>query len=347
MAEFQWSFSLDIEIGPRRATCPPLATAGTLAPGGLPFACSMDSKVPCYQIDRWDEFFENNKSRERDACRWVAMPNRHDSMGFLKVMNEPDGATVYGIWCLIVQLCSRQKRPRNGYMTDTGLPAGCPWSAQDLALRWHRTGTEVDRALQVLESVGWIRTYGEVPAKCPPSARQVPLNGMEWNGMEEKRKELEPPKSPKGDIGEDQHRIDSGTIDAIYQQYPRHVGKAAALKAIRVALRGIASRLGAPSDPAAWLTERVKRYADARAGQDPQFTPHPATWFNQGRFDDDPAEWVRRGCEANGGQRQVPPGSGSVAQPSGNPGSYPSPRHRDEKSRREYPEPTRVIPTFG
>jgi hypothetical protein len=185
---------------------------------------------------------------------------------------------------------------------------------------------------------------GKCPAVVPPMSQRSSSSSS--SSSSEMSTSL-PPKSPKGDIGEDQHRIDSGTIDAIYQQYPRHVGKAAALKAIRVALRGIASRLGAPSDPAAWLTERVKRYADARAGQDPQFTPHPATWFNQGRFDDDPAEWVRRGCEANGGQRQVPPGSGSVAQPSGNPGSYPSPRHRDEKSRREYPEPTRVIPTFG
>ncbi len=70
----------------------------------------------------------------------------------------------------------------------------------------------------------------------------------------------------------------------IYAHYPKKVGKAAALKAIEKALRLVTR---------GFLMDRAKAYAKAREGQDRQFTPHPATWFNQGRYDDDPAEWLR------------------------------------------------------
>jgi hypothetical protein len=71
-------------------------------------------------------------------------------------------------------------------------------------------------------------------------------------------------------------------VEEIYQAYPRKVGKKAALAAIRRACRTI---------PAQDLLAFVQRYATARDGQDAKYTPLPATWFNQGRWMDDPANW--------------------------------------------------------
>ena len=68
----------------------------------------------------------------------------------------------------------------------------------------------------------------------------------------------------------------------IYEAYPRKVGKAAGLIAILRALR---------SRPPEFLLERTQRFAKAISWQEPRFIPHPATWFSQERFDDDPAEW--------------------------------------------------------
>lgn len=82
------------------------------------------------------------------------------------------------------------------------------------------------------------------------------------------------------------------TSELIYQAYPRHVGKAKALLAIGKALALIEARNGVP-DAAAWLLERVQAFAKSPSGHAGQFTPHPATWFNQARYDDDPAEWSR------------------------------------------------------
>lgn len=78
----------------------------------------------------------------------------------------------------------------------------------------------------------------------------------------------------------------------IYAAYPRHVGKAAAMKKIAKAVSLICKERGRGcDDAAAWLLERVRVYSAARAGQERQYTPHPATWFHQGRYDDDESEW--------------------------------------------------------
>lgn len=82
-----------------------------------------------------------------------------------------------------------------------------------------------------------------------------------------------PPKSPKGDLAK---------VEAIYQEYPKKKGKPSAIKAITKALKQIDHTT---------LLERTKAYAKARQDEDDQFTPHPATWFNDERFNDDPSTW--------------------------------------------------------
>lgn len=86
--------------------------------------------------------------------------------------------------------------------------------------------------------------------------------------------EITPRKSPTQSLAEE-----------IYYHYPRKVGSRRALEAIKRAL------IRHPGKEARIL-EATIAYAKARRGQDPQFTPLPATWFNQDRFDDDPSTWA-------------------------------------------------------
>lgn len=91
----------------------------------------------------------------------------------------------------------------------------------------------------------------------------------------------------------------SADIEAIYQAYPRHVGKEAALKAIRKVLE----RTGmVPGE----LLEVVQRYAAAvkRSGTEPRFVPHPASWMNAGRYADDPREWEAAAASPGGGEKK-------------------------------------------
>jgi hypothetical protein len=77
-------------------------------------------------------------------------------------------------------------------------------------------------------------------------------------------------------------------VEEIYAAYPRKVARPAALKAIRKALKTIL-----PGK----LLALTKQYATVCSGD--EFTPYPATWFNQERFNDDPATW-KRNCTGPG-----------------------------------------------
>ena len=68
----------------------------------------------------------------------------------------------------------------------------------------------------------------------------------------------------------------------IYCSYPRKVGKKKALESIRRALK---------TESPEHLLGRTKAFAASPAGNRGKYTPHPATWFGQERYNDDPAEW--------------------------------------------------------
>jgi hypothetical protein len=140
---------------------------------------------PLYQIVDWNEHFENHKSRERDQCRYVYIPNHHGGLGMRNVLAEEDGFAIYGAWCCIVQLCSRQRRPRKGWLTVDGKPDGRPLTGDDLARLWGKKPAEIYRVFQVTSrpEVGWVRLVQghhqwqeetEKEAERPPSALQVP-----------------------------------------------------------------------------------------------------------------------------------------------------------------------------
>ena len=95
--------------------------------------------------------------------------------------------------------------------------------------------------------------------------------GKERKGKEKKGKEIE-------------EKINKKEIEEIYFSYPRKVGKGVAIKAIEKALKKVDFN---------FLLERTKEFAKSDSGQNGKFTPHPATWYNQERYNDDPAEWNR------------------------------------------------------
>jgi hypothetical protein len=83
-----------------------------------------------------------------------------------------------------------------------------------------------------------------------------------------------------------------GACERIYQAYPRKVGKVAALKAIDRALALVQKEKSATCETAAdFLYSQTVKFAQSPAGQSGKFTPHPATFFNSGRYFDDPNEW--------------------------------------------------------
>ena len=78
-------------------------------------------------------------------------------------------------------------------------------------------------------------------------------------------------------------------FDAFWSVYPRKIAKGHARKAFDKACK--------IADPIAILTA-VKKFADATQGTDKQFIPHPTTWLNGERWEDD-IEDVAPGSRTN------------------------------------------------
>ncbi len=99
-----------------------------------------------------------------------------------------------------------------------------------------------------------------------------------------------PPKKPSGY---------SDCFEAWWAAYPRKVGKRKAFAAWKIAVVEIARQFepdGGRHDKAvALLLETTEQFADSPKGNAGSYTPHPTTWLNQGRYDDDPAEWEDTG----------------------------------------------------
>lgn len=88
----------------------------------------------------------------------------------------------------------------------------------------------------------------------------------------------------------------SEQTEVVYKAYPKKVAKPLALKAIASALK---------TQGFEKLLELTTAYAKAVEGSDPQFIPHPATWFNQERYNDDPATWRRSADKKSGGRSAI------------------------------------------
>lgn len=66
--------------------------------------------------------------------------------------------------------------------------------------------------------------------------------------------------------------------DDFWPECPRKIGKGAARKAFEKACK---------HTPAEQIIEGMKNFARECAGKETQFIPHPATWLNQERWDDE------------------------------------------------------------
>ena len=149
----------------------------------------------------------------------------------------------------------------------------------------------------------------EVRATAVQNRYKTPTNGLQ-NGYKSSTKPLQNAESENANANESvlvlKPKPDS---EKIYRAYPRKIGKAAAIRAINSAFhRLIAGESQEPMDGLAaneFLTRAVESFARSPAGNSERFTPHPATWFNQSRYLDDPNEWHRsNGNGANQANRQ-------------------------------------------
>jgi hypothetical protein len=117
------------------------------------------ANLPLYQVVDWNENFESAKSRLIQRCANTYAPNKHGGSGWSNVMAEEHGAAIWGIWKMLLDICSRQSRPRAGWLTADGKKEGRRLSARELSNQLRRPLDEIEEALRVLQlpEVSFIR----------------------------------------------------------------------------------------------------------------------------------------------------------------------------------------------
>ena len=105
------------------------------------------------------------------------------------------------------------------------------------------------------------------------------------------------PRKGKRDKGESEAPVGKqipDLVSLIYDSYPRKVGRKAAIQKIEAAVVDVMEKQACSALEAGQiLLTQTHLFAKSAAGQRGEYTPHPSTWFNQGRYNDDPKEWER------------------------------------------------------
>lgn len=125
---------------------------------------------PIYSVVRWNETYENNRSRAIQTTSWVPVPNKHDGEGFRTVMAHEKSAEIFAAWILILQVSSKCA-VRGVLVRDDGRPH----DAQSLAIKTNGKKEWFESALEVLSSVdvGWVSVEcSQCEQEVTPGCRQ-------------------------------------------------------------------------------------------------------------------------------------------------------------------------------
>jgi hypothetical protein len=164
-------------------------------------------------------------------------------------------------------------------------------------IEWEELKLALGDRVEVLDDGKWHMRrfvkfqYGELSPASKPHAQVLRLR--EAHGITASKGYRESTHTLKDKNQEEVKAKDIGGLgeiaEEIYQVYPRKVAKPAAITAILKALDGDIAKRGS-------LLAKTRAYAEAVShwpADERQFVPHPATWFNQRRYDDDPTAWAR------------------------------------------------------
>jgi len=142
------------------------------------------------------------------------------------------------------------------------------------------------------------QTECQTTDKRPTNDRQVLKKGRREEGKKIKNN-TNTPLTPQGeDLSENTEKEVSTekpvkrkrhayteAFERFWKAYPLNVAKHFAFKAWGKI----------PAEDHEHVIEAARAFAKASAGNAGKFTPHPATWLNKGRYDDDRAEWEKGG----------------------------------------------------
>lgn len=173
------------------------------------------------RIVDWQRHYESAASRAIRDKRFCLLPNKQHGMGYVLLLSQENGEAMYGAFCALVLLLSRQAPPRLGWLTHDGTATGEPMRVRDIAAVTRFSEATIGAMLEHVSDprIGWLVDDcgellvcdGEVDAKprrrggdedgaasaeVPPVLAALPSFAEEWAAFAEHRRQLRVPLSP-------------------------------------------------------------------------------------------------------------------------------------------------------
>ena len=102
----------------------------------------------------WCELYENSETRRRKQLGWVLTPNRHDSLGYCRLMAKgEEGCMIFGVWNVLLQMASRGAEETRGFFVDD---SGKPYSRIDMSIKSRVPEAALEKAIPILIEIGWL-----------------------------------------------------------------------------------------------------------------------------------------------------------------------------------------------
>lgn len=232
-----------------------------------------------YRIKDYQTAFENGNSLQYKHLKYVCIPNDCDSIGYRRIMRLKNGCRVYCVFLELVKMVSRQpiRYDRNGYLTKSGYKDSEPYSINDIADKIGFSVDDTAESIDVLasEQIGWLIIENIGPVE---NRQNLAKFDSEQNRTEQNRTTKTLGHSTKDFVQK---------FDEWYAHYPKKVGKAQALKAFK--------KLKPSDELVATMIDAVKAQckSDNWRKDNGQFIPHPSTWLNGKRWEDESAVVIR------------------------------------------------------
>lgn len=254
------------------------------------------------RIKDYEDVFHCQQAERAETITWTKFPVARASLAYRRLMGTAAGHTAFVVFVALVRLCARFK-------TGGELKVRGEWiTVDDIVSETGIPAKMIPSALSMLHapSCGWI-IGGRIDATSEgASPRSASVSGSVSSSSSLVPEDAGARKS------EHSARERAERVWAVCTW--RKVSKRAGIMAIQTAEKRLVSDVfkGDPDAASEFLRSRAAAYSASRivASTPIQYLPHPSTWFNQGRYDDDPREWdrARTGSDAD----QVPIGGSTL-----------------------------------
>ncbi len=103
------------------------------------------------RIHNWEKHYENSRTKQYGKLKAVLVPNNINNLGYLQIMNEPDGLELLGAWTFLLQIAS-QCEPRGTLWARSSYPH----TSETLALLSRQSVDKFSRAIDFFIKLGWL-----------------------------------------------------------------------------------------------------------------------------------------------------------------------------------------------